>query len=191
MYIMSTKERAIVEASNLSQQVGFSNFTLQLVAEKLGIKQPSIYQHFKSKDALGLELVANHRRRFEAWAETIEGFDPKEQIVAFFGVAQKFCDADKLCGYSALISDYNALSGEMKRAVSSMQKDQKKWVADIITRGQKERIFRTDKTSKQLSEYVLSNYIGSQILARVSARPECVADIKQSVLEQIVNKEYL
>ena len=45
-----TKARALREAQGLLQTFGFNGFSFQHIADLLGIKKPSLYDHFKSKE---------------------------------------------------------------------------------------------------------------------------------------------
>ncbi|OGG98008.1 MAG: hypothetical protein A2508_08675 [Candidatus Lambdaproteobacteria bacterium RIFOXYD12_FULL_49_8] len=45
----STKERLILEGLNLLKEAGIENLNLRALAARLGIKAPSIYEHFASK----------------------------------------------------------------------------------------------------------------------------------------------
>lgn len=48
----------IMEAAALANEVGFSNVTLKLIAERLNIKTPSLYNHIASLEDLKQELMA-------------------------------------------------------------------------------------------------------------------------------------
>lgn len=46
---MNTKERILTEAVKLFAREGFDAVTVEMIAEAVGIKAPSLYKHFKSK----------------------------------------------------------------------------------------------------------------------------------------------
>ena len=52
------RERIIACAVELFHHNGFSNTTLEAVAEKMNVTKPFIYSHFKSKDALLAEICS-------------------------------------------------------------------------------------------------------------------------------------
>ena len=52
------KHYVIAETAALANEVGFSNVTLKLVAERLNIKAPSLYNHITGLDELKQELMA-------------------------------------------------------------------------------------------------------------------------------------
>jgi TetR/AcrR family transcriptional regulator, tetracycline repressor protein len=72
------RERIVDEAMALLNEVGIDKMTTRKLAERLGVQQPALYWHFKSKslllDALNSEmLVRHHAHRLpsagEGWVE--------------------------------------------------------------------------------------------------------------------------
>ncbi len=47
---MSTKERILDEALTLFSQNGYDGTSVEQIAEKVGIKAPSLYKHFRGKE---------------------------------------------------------------------------------------------------------------------------------------------
>ena len=52
------KETVIEQAALLADEVGFSNVTLKLLAERMNVKSPSLYKHIDGLDSLNKELMA-------------------------------------------------------------------------------------------------------------------------------------
>lgn len=51
------KETVIEQAARLADEVGFSNVTLKLLAERMNVKSPSLYKHIDGIDSLNKELM--------------------------------------------------------------------------------------------------------------------------------------
>jgi AcrR family transcriptional regulator len=47
-----TPERLVAEAEHLADEVGMDNFTLAALADRLGVRQPSLYKHIDGMTAL-------------------------------------------------------------------------------------------------------------------------------------------
>ncbi len=183
----STKHRAVQEARSLVQSFGYSGFTFQQVAENLQIRQPSLYQHFKSKEDLGGHLIEDYVNRFREWTEVIKVFDPKGKINALFETFSSFSqDRRKICPLSSLISDYNSLPKPMQRALRKLFDVQYSWLNEVIQEGQRTKIFRKDKSSQELAEQVLSMAFGSQLVARVLGAADKIRELKERVFESLV-----
>lgn len=181
----STKLRALNETKALVQSYGYSGFTFQQVAERLQIRQPSLYQHFDSKEDLGLQVIENAIEKFKEWTEVTRVFDPKSKIIALFENFYQFSSNHKICPLSSLISDQNSLSKTMQRSLQRLLDIQYSWLNEVIREGQKVRSFRKDKTSKALTNYVLSIAFGSQLLSRAMGDPSKIREMKDLILESI------
>lgn len=56
---MTTKEKILFQALDLFSKYGYSDVTMKNVADKVGIKAPSIYKHFKSKEEIFYTILEN------------------------------------------------------------------------------------------------------------------------------------
>jgi len=75
---MDTKHRILDEALTLFSEKGFANVFVNEIAERVGIKAPSLYKHYKSKQAIFDAIIDEMNRRFEQQAQalSITGTDP-------------------------------------------------------------------------------------------------------------------
>lgn len=74
---MDTKHRILDEALTLFSEKGYANVYVGDIAEKVGIKAPSLYKHYKSKQAIFDAIIEEMNNRFltEAGALSINGSD--------------------------------------------------------------------------------------------------------------------
>lgn len=74
---MDTRHRIIDEALTLFSEKGYANVFVADIAERVGIKAPSLYKHFKNKQAIFDAIIEEMNRRFleEAGALQINGSD--------------------------------------------------------------------------------------------------------------------
>ena len=61
----NTKERLIEAALELFSQKGFDATSVDEIARAVGIKGPSIYDHFKNKEAILQEIVARADEEYD------------------------------------------------------------------------------------------------------------------------------
>ena len=75
---MDTKQRILDEALTLFSEKGYANVFVNDIAEKVGIKAPSLYKHYKNKQAIFDAIIGemNHRFEQQAQALSINGTDP-------------------------------------------------------------------------------------------------------------------
>ena len=77
---MDTKERILDEALTLFSEKGYANVFVGEIAERVGIRAPSLYKHYKSKQAIFDAIIGEMRRRFleQARLLRIRGNDPEK-----------------------------------------------------------------------------------------------------------------
>src|SRR6188472_2065613 len=61
---MSTKEKILDAAQDLIQTRSFHGFSYQDMADRVGIRKPSLYHHFDSKDAIALAVLERYFEMF-------------------------------------------------------------------------------------------------------------------------------
>ena len=61
--LMTRKEEIIMKTMQLAGQYGLSNVTMNMIGEAVGIKKPSLYKHFKSKEDIVENMYACLREK--------------------------------------------------------------------------------------------------------------------------------
>ncbi|MBX2987728.1 MAG: TetR/AcrR family transcriptional regulator [Bdellovibrionaceae bacterium] len=181
-----TKIRALREATGLLQTFGFNGFSFQHVADLLGIRKPSLYDHFASKEELGEEMVKDYHQRFLRWAESVQEREPRERIQALFDLFRDFSsDSGKLCPMSAMIADYHSVSKNTRKLLRKMFSSQEAWVVECVAEGQKKKIFRRDLPARELAQAVMSAGLGAQLIARVTEDAEALPRAREQILRNL------
>ncbi len=90
---MNTKQRIIENALILFSEKGYEAVTVATIAEAVGIKAPSLYKHFKSKQDIFEWILIELQSRYEMQANmlNIGGMDAKEDAEHYLHIS-----ADKL-----------------------------------------------------------------------------------------------
>ena len=68
---MNTKERILDEALTLFSEKGYANVYVNDIAERVGIKAPSLYKHYKSKQAIFDAILEVMYTRFKETAGSL------------------------------------------------------------------------------------------------------------------------
>lgn len=71
---MSTKEKILFQALDLFSKYGYSDVTMKNVADKIGIKAPSIYKHFKSKEEIFYTILENAIVRLDERIQNVDDY---------------------------------------------------------------------------------------------------------------------
>ena len=69
---MDTKQRILNEALTLFSEKGYANVFVADIAERVGIKAPSLYKHYKNKQAIFDAIIEEMKRRFLEEAGTLQ-----------------------------------------------------------------------------------------------------------------------
>lgn len=87
---MDTKHRILDEALTLFSQKGYANVYVGEIAEKVGIKAPSLYKHYKNKQAIFDAIIGEMNKRYEEQAGTlkISGVDPTEDASVYSSISE-------------------------------------------------------------------------------------------------------
>ncbi len=80
---MSTSDDLVLECTQMIAAQGLAAFSMRKLADRVGIKAPSIYEHFESKELL---LSAAHRAATaqlgEALRASAKGRQPRQRLIA-------------------------------------------------------------------------------------------------------------
>lgn len=69
-----TRERVADQAADMADEVGLSRLTLAALADRLGVRQPSLYKHIDSMASLHRDVAVNAKRELgEALARATAG----------------------------------------------------------------------------------------------------------------------
>ena len=78
-----TRERVVDEAAVVADEVGFERLSLASVAERVGVRLPSLYKHIASLDALRAEVsVLGTREVTAAMTDAVLGKSGPDALVA-------------------------------------------------------------------------------------------------------------
>lgn len=69
---MDTKQRILDEALTLFSEKGYANVFVADIAARVGIKAPSLYKHYKNKQAIFDAIIEEMNRRFVQEAGTLQ-----------------------------------------------------------------------------------------------------------------------
>ena len=75
---MDTKQKILDEALTLFSEKGYANVYVNDIADRVGIKAPSLYKHYKNKQAIFDAIIEEMNNRYinQAGALNISGMDP-------------------------------------------------------------------------------------------------------------------
>lgn len=87
---MDTKHRILDEALTLFSQKGYTNVFVSEIAERVGIKAPSLYKHYKNKQAIFDAIIEEMNIRYKKQADSmnLNGINPLKDIEMYSNISE-------------------------------------------------------------------------------------------------------
>jgi TetR/AcrR family transcriptional regulator, cholesterol catabolism regulator len=179
---MDTRERILVRAGELFPVMGIRNVTMDQIASDLGISKRTIYENFRDKDELVIEMVEydmlkNNRKMLVIVAET------DNAIEALFSIIER--EFNRTSSFNPVFME--DIKKYLHRIHECFFEDQKK-IREfsvsyaILERGLKEDIFR-----KELAIDIVDNFLHELVhFLHTSQRLRLMNLPKEDVLTNIL-----
>ncbi len=168
----TTKEKALHEGRALLQMHGYNGFSFQDIADKLGIKKPSLYDHYASKEDLVIAIIEDYSHRFDLWVPPLKDLSPLERVKKVFHVFYAFTsDKAKVCPILALGADFQSVSRGIQKAMQVFVDKWLNWLEQQIIEGQQSGTIRQDMDARMMTTFIYSQAMGSQYQARIMKNP--------------------
>ena len=176
-----TAEQILDLAEALIQTRGYSAFSYQDIADRLGIRKASIHYHFPSKTDLGIAVVDRYVARFGA-ALTAIAADQAQSSMAmldfYVGPYLEFADtSDRICLCGALAAEILALPAEFRSRVGGFFPTHQAWLADILKRGAARGEFRLAAPATKLARFIFAALQGALLVQRTTGDPAELRDV--------------
>ncbi|WP_305787638.1 TetR/AcrR family transcriptional regulator [Symbioplanes lichenis] len=109
----------VAAGAELADEIGFANLTMGLLAERVGVKTPSLYKHVASLEALQHAIAGQARRELtDAAARAAVGKSGPEAVVAFATAWRRWA-LDHPGRYAATVRAPTAEDDEEDRALAN------------------------------------------------------------------------
>jgi TetR/AcrR family transcriptional regulator, transcriptional repressor for nem operon len=127
-----TRRHILRSARNLMQTRSYLGFSFQDIADQVGIRKPSLYHHFASKEALGVEVLREVTQSFADWATTTPAA-PQGKLSAYFNMYRNGLHAGReMCPAGALAPGWDCIDSKLRAAVRGLRAVQIRWLAEAL-----------------------------------------------------------
>lgn len=84
----STKDKIILEALTLFSKNGYESVTVNQIASAVGIKAPSLYKHYRSKQEIFDAIILKMQEQYQEFANGLKmtGISPKQDMNRFINI---------------------------------------------------------------------------------------------------------
>ncbi|MGJ7543266.1 TetR/AcrR family transcriptional regulator [Variovorax sp. LT1R16] len=165
----STREQIVRVARRLVRTRSYLGFSFQDVADEVGIRKASLYHHFATKEALGIEVMRESNQSFKDWAAKPRA--PAEALDAYFRMYRNGLQAGSaVCPAGALAPGWDCIQDELRQTVRELRDTQLMWLTGVL--GALVHGAARPVSAGALAACVFATSQGALLSARMSGQPE-------------------
>jgi len=178
-------ERIVDEAEDLVKQLGFNGFSYEAIAQRVGIRKPSIHHHFPSKAELVVVMTQRYAYRFQQRLEDIRSRHASAcaRLRAHAALFEEtFRHGRRLCVCGMLGSEMDSLPDPLRTEVHGFFAFNLSWLEAVIAAGQAQHELHALPAPAKLAALWLSALEGSMLVGRGSSNAT-PADVAETLLQ--------
>lgn len=176
----SHKDKIIESGLAVFHEFGYHASGVQTVVDHAGVPKGSFYNHFKSKDDLGLEVLEAYWRQFDDARAALRDpaqspLDRIEAHLAAFTVTQSGC----------LVGNFTSEMANEPQFCDALKEVYVNWTADFetcIRQGQEGGSIRDDQSAKVMAEFIVAALEGSVLKRKVEDNAQNLIDFRKTML---------
>jgi TetR/AcrR family transcriptional repressor of nem operon len=187
----NVKEQIVTTSLNLLHSKGFNATSVQDITDAAGVPKGSFYNHFSSKEALGLEVLQRYTEGVGQLAAVLRNpaLAPKQRLQQYFtamiagNAANEFNFGCMLGNFSTELSNQiPAMRGAMREAHSGSAAA----LAAVIADGQQDGSINADAPAAELAGFVNDAWQGAVLRAKAEQSSEPLERFVRVVLGRIL-----
>jgi TetR/AcrR family transcriptional regulator, transcriptional repressor for nem operon len=167
----STREQIVQAGLKCLTTKGFNGVGVQDITDAAGVPKGSFYNHFESKEALGVEIVERYgadKRRRELLTD--KSIPPLERLRRHYERLTTLC-VDARFERGCILGNFSAeLSNQSEVIRESLRRLYERWTKDVeatIAEAQDQGAVSKALTAAELAGFLLDAYEGALLRARV------------------------
>ena len=127
-----TREQIIRTARELLMTRSYLGFSFQDVADRVGIRKPSLYHHFPTKDALAVAILERARTTFVRWSSSLQ-LTAAKKLDAYILMYRDTLGAGRaMCPAGSLAPGWDVVDASVQREVRAIRQAQVDWLSEVF-----------------------------------------------------------
>lgn len=182
------RERLLDAAQELVQDRGFNGVSFQALADAVGLKKPSVFHHFRSKEDLASSLLERCRTTYGArYAEILERTDLDEpsKLRGIAAVFEEGLRENHLCLLGALSGNCSTFSDALKRDMEETAKLVIQRYAQVFAEGRTAGTLAFEGSPEDAGGAFLAMLQGLQVLVRAMGNLDAFRPAAESYVDSI------
>jgi TetR/AcrR family transcriptional repressor of nem operon len=181
----TTREEILSVTRNLIQTRSYLGFSFQDVADQVGIRKPSLYHHFPTKEALGVEVLHEATHAFRIWAAATSP-TPGRKLSAYFDLYRWGLAGLAMCPAGALAPGWDCIEPKLQGAVRALRHEQVRWLSGVFSADPRNR-----RRAGELAAFVFAACQGALLSARMTGAVEdfdaVIAQVRSAIAAKTFN----
>jgi TetR/AcrR family transcriptional regulator, transcriptional repressor for nem operon len=186
----STAEQILDCAHSLIVERGYNGFSYADIAERVGIRKPSIHHHFPAKAELGRAVVRRYRDQLRAMMHSVAGSDPVQQLEGYIDYWESCIrnQANPFCVCAMLAAEMPALPEAVSAEVRDHFKDVSEWMSALLIEGAGQGRFVLNRSPVTEANCFTAVVHGGMLAARALGDSQAFGAVARSALCGLVKK---
>jgi len=165
-----TKERVLDAAQDLIQTRSFHGFSFQDLADRVGIRKPSLYHYFDSKEALALAVL----ERAADWVRThlakVDGEDPAARLERYFEMFRDLHGkGERMCPGGSFAAVFDGVSSSVQSTLHRFTKLHLDLLENIVREGAERGQFEIkDQRPRDVAMQIFAGVQGALMIGRLT-----------------------
>lgn len=183
----TTRERIVSSAQELMQTRSFTGFSFDDLAKRVGIRKPSLYHYFRSKDELGVEVLTQVMERLEAASKSGTALPGAEQLQAYLQTMGEVLGAgERLCPGGSFVASWSVLPNSIRNTVKRMGGVHFAWLGRVLEQGRADGSLDVEGRDMQAAaRWIFATVQGGLMLARISGERQSYAQVTGQLMEAL------
>ena len=167
----NVKEQIVTAGMTLLHSKGFNATSVQDITEAAGVPKGSFYNHFTSKEALGVEVLQRYTEQAGRIGALLAGssLPPREWLRGYFGtlvesnIASEFTAGCMLGNFSTELSNQSpAIRQQVRQSFASRSG----MLEEVIAQGQRDGSIATPQPARELADFTADAWQGAVLRAK-------------------------
>jgi TetR/AcrR family transcriptional repressor of nem operon len=188
----SVKEDIVAAARTLLHERGFNSTGVQDITDAAGVPKGSFYNHFDSKEALGVEALERYWQSVMVSLETLKHGDAPAltRLKAYFHGLNEIARKNRyrpgcmIGNFGSEISDQSPLMRDW------LAETLKKWtrsIEDCVRAAQKEGSVRRDLDARMAAAFLLNSWEGAVLRSKVDRNASALEAFEKVAFAALVS----
>jgi AcrR family transcriptional regulator len=163
-----TRQAVLDQAVDVARRVGLSGLTIGTLAEQTQLSKSGLFGHFRSKEALQLQVLEHARARFEELVArpAIRAPRGEPRVRALFDGWLAWDAVPGGCPFVAAAAEFDDRPGPVRDRLVRDHRDLSDMIATVFRTGIAEGHFRADADPEQFAQ----DFTGIQLACHQTAR---------------------